>query len=413
MTRSTAPDLQLDHDPRYRGAMATRSAVRSWAQRSWVVPSRERVLDIGLWLLVCAPLVASPFLEQRDLRLVDALAATMALGLILVRRRWPIPVLVVGLSAVVLVTAIVGRPTALIPATVVLLFNVAVRSDRSTSIRAGLAGIAALLCCIAILMSSEFFGPELLAGLAWPALAVAAGDAVRSRREAIEAADERAARAEATREQEARRRVAEERLHIARELHDVVAHRIAVINVQSGVAAHLIHTSPADAENALAIVRSSAGQVLDELAGLLSVLRTHDDPISTDPTPTIEDIPALITSFGDAGLCVDYETSGDSDGPAGDGVGIAVYRTLQEALTNAHKHGRGAAQVRLHQRADAVELVVTNRIAEGRRTSSGFGLIGMRERVHAAGGELTTDLLAEETFVVDATFPRTRLQQAT
>ena len=118
----------------------------------------------------------------------------MALGLILVRRRWPIPVLAVGLCAVVLVTAIVGRPTALIPATVVLLFNVAVRSDRATSIRAGLAGIAALLCCIAILASSEFFGPELLAGLAWPALAVAAGDAVRSRREAIEAAEERAAR---------------------------------------------------------------------------------------------------------------------------------------------------------------------------------------------------------------------------
>jgi signal transduction histidine kinase len=374
--------------------------------------SHERVLDLGLWLLVCAPLVASPFIEQRDLRLVDAVAAAMALGLILVRRRWPIPVLVVGLGAVVLVTAVVGRPTALIPATVVLLFNVAVRSDRTTSIRAGLAGIVALLCCIAILASSEFFGPELLAGLAWPALAVAAGDAVRSRREAIEAAEERAARAEATREQEARQRVAEERLHIARELHDVVAHRIAVINVQSGVAAHLIRTSPDDAENALAIVRSSAGQVLDELAGVLSVLRTDEDPVSTDPTPTIDDIPALISSFGDAGLHVDFEAGGDVHA-VNEGVGVAVYRTLQEALTNAHKYGCGEAHVRLHDRPDAIELVVTNRVAGDRRTSSGFGLIGMRERVHAAGGELTADFLADERFVVDATFPRTRTQYAT
>ena len=183
MIRSTAPDLQLDHHPRYRGAMATRSAVPSWSQRSRVVVLAWRACSTS----ACGSWSAHRWLRarsssDRDLRLVDALAAAMALGLILVRRRWPIPVLVVGLSAVVLVTAIVGRPTALIPATVVLLFNVAVRTDRATSIRAGLAGIAALLCCIAILASSEFFGPELLAGLAWPALAVAAGDAVRSRR---------------------------------------------------------------------------------------------------------------------------------------------------------------------------------------------------------------------------------------
>ena len=162
----------------------------------------------------------------------------------------------------------------------------------------------------------------------------------------------------------------------------------------------------------MAIVRSSARQVLDELAGVLSVLRTDEDPVSTDPTPTIDDIPALISSFGDAGLHVDFESGGDVHA-MDEGVGVAVYRTLQEALTNAHKHGCGEAHVRLHDRPDAIELVVTNRVAGDRRTSTGFGLIGMRERVHAAGGELTADLLADETFVVDATFPRTRTQHAT
>jgi signal transduction histidine kinase len=85
---------------------------------------------------------------------------------------------------------------------------------------------------------------------------------------------------------------------------------------------------------------------------------------------------------------------------------------LQEALTNAHKYGCGEAKVRLHDRLDALELVVTNRVAGDRQTSGGFGLVGMRERVHAAGGELTTNLMEGKTFVVEATFPRTRAQLA-
>jgi signal transduction histidine kinase len=374
--------------------------------------SRRLLSDLGVWLLVCTPLFISPFIDEPEIGPGDVLVALGALALILIRRRWPVPVFAVGLVAMVAVTAIIDRPTALIPAIVVLLFNVSVQSDRSTSIRAGIAGTGALLCCIAILATSDFFGPELLAGLAWPALAVASGEAVRSHREAIAAAEGRAARAEATREEEARRRVAEERLHIARELHDVVAHRIAVINVQSGVAAHLVRTDPDGAEQALATVRSSARQVLDELADVLNVLRSEDDSASTDPTPTIAAVPALITSFGDAGLHVEVDPNGELP-VVGDAVGIAVYRTLQEALTNAHKHGRGEAHVEFHQRPDAVQLVVTNAVSDAAGPSSGFGLVGMRERVHAVGGELTVGPRPDGTFVVEATFPHHRPSEAT
>lgn len=413
MSRVALSDLRADDPARYRGAMATTgSAAVSRSPLLWFGSPRQLVSDLGVWLLVCTPLFVSPFIDEPEIGLADVLVAVGALALIMIRRRWPIPVLAVGLLAVVAVTAILDRPTALIPAIVVLLFNVAVRSDRATSIRAGIAGTGALLWSIAILASNDFFGPELLAGVAWPALAVASGDAVRSHREAIAAAEGRAARAEATREEEARRRVAEERLHIARELHDVVAHRIAVINVQSGVAAHLIRTSPDGAEQALATVRSSARQVLDELADVLSVLRSDDDPASTDPTPTIADVPALITSFGDAGLHVELDPSGEL--PAvGDAVGIAVYRTLQEALTNAHKHGRGEARVAFSEGPDVVHLVVTNAISDAAGPSSGFGLVGMRERVHAVGGELTVGPRADGTFVVEATFPHHRPQEPT
>jgi signal transduction histidine kinase len=397
---------------RYRGAMAdTEPATITASQSPWAAAPRSHLVDLGLVLLTLVPAMGSPFLAEQDFRAIDVVAAITAAGLILVRRRWPMPALGVALVAAVAVTAIAGQPTALLPATVILLFNVAFRTDRATSIRVGIAGVAAMLTAALILASNGFLGPELLAGVAWPALAVAAGDAVRSRREAIDAAEERAARAEATREEEARRRVAEERLHIARELHDVVAHHIAVINVQAGVAAHLLHTSPDGAETALATVRSSAHDVLDELAGILGVLRAgDDDSASTHPTPTVEDLPALVDSFAQAGLDVTFETTGEAH-PASDVVAIAVYRTVQEALTNAHKHGAGAARVRLENRPDELELTVTNAVGAAVAATSGYGLAGMRERVQAAGGSLDTGARPDGTFVVHACFPRTRREQ--
>ena len=405
---------------RYRGAVTTTTpATTSQSQRLAVTAPRTRLLDVGLWLLVCLPPLASQFIDRTDLRAIDAAAAVVALPLLLARRRRPVVVLAIGLLAAVAATAITGRPTALLPAVVVLLYNAAVSTDRPTTIRAGLAGLAALVACVVIIASKEILGPELLAGLAWPALAVAAGDAVRSRREAIAAAEERAARAEATREEEARRRVVEERLHIARELHDIVAHQIAVINVQAGVAAHLLSDNPGMALEALGTVRSSARQVLDELSGILGVLRTNDDPIddvgqTTSPTPSMHDLPNLIASYERAGLHVTFDTSGD-DRPVSDATAIAVYRTIQEGLTNAHRHGDGHARVRLTRHRDEIELAISNRVghpnAPGSGPGSGFGLIGMRERVHAAGGTLTTGADLDGTFTVHARFPLTRAEE--
>ena len=281
----------------------------------WLTP-RTVATDVAITIAVIAPTVVRPLLDGRPLTVVDLVAGCATAALMVARRRWPATSFAIGLPAAVLLTVLAERPIGLLPAAVVLLFTVSVRFDRRTAVIAGAATLAGFLAVIAVLAPVGLFGIELLVGLAWPMLAVAAGEVVRNRRIAIGAAAERARQAEATREHETRRRVAEERLRIARELHDVVAHRIAVVNVQAGVAAHLVHSQPDEAQRALEVVRSSAGLVLEELSDILTVLRApeRDDGVHRDepvePIPSRAGVPALVESFALAGLQVAWETIG-------------------------------------------------------------------------------------------------------
>jgi signal transduction histidine kinase len=216
--------------------------------------------------------------------------------------------------------------------------------------------------------------------------------------------------------------VAEERLHIARELHDVVAHRMAVVNVQAGVAEHLLRSRPDDAATALRIVRSSAQAALDNLGSILNLLRSagaSDD--SVQPAPTLTELTALIESYRDAGLAVEYETSG-APRPLADITQLALYRTVQEALTNAHKYGDGHVRLRISYAADGVSVELSNPVAapsvgdvpprsDAASEAGGFGLMGMRERVLAAGGSLHVGPEGETRFAVRAHFPNAEERQ--
>jgi signal transduction histidine kinase len=374
----------------------------------------SRVKDVGFWFALSAPLLTRPIVSSRPNFGFDISAAVLALILLLVRRQWPIPSLMIGLVAAVGSTVILQRPTVLLPITFVLLFTVAVVCDRRIAIAAGLIVLFAVVICVVTLAARNFLGPLLLAGLAWPTLAVAAGNTVKTRREALIAAEDRAAFAEATREDEAQRRVIEERLHIARELHDVIAHKIAVVNVQAGVASHLLRSKPDDAATALATIRTSAREVLDELAGLLGVLRTTDDEgQSTEPTPTLDDIPALVDSFQRVGLHVTFQTSGKPQ-PVSDSAAIAAYRTVQEALTNAHKHGDGNASLRISHEHDDLTIVVSNKVTAKPKTDTpGYGLVGMRERVFAAHGRVNASEQPDGTFLVTVSLPNPRTENQT
>ena len=239
------------------------------------------VAALSIVMVVVGP---GPDKDPRTLTAVDVSVAVLALVLIALRRRWPLPILAVATAgAVAVIVTNVPNPV-LLEATYIALFTVALQADRRTAWLVGACTAALLFLSSALFSANGWAEPETFGLLAWTGLAVAIGDGLRNRRAYVAAIEERARRAEQSRDEEGRRRVVEERLRIARELHDVVAHHIAMINVQAGVAAHVLRQHPGQAEEALGHVRKAARTVLDEISTLLGVLRREDDPIESEPT---------------------------------------------------------------------------------------------------------------------------------
>ncbi|WP_410662805.1 sensor histidine kinase [Amycolatopsis sp. lyj-84] len=206
----------------------------------------------------------------------------------------------------------------------------------------------------------------------WAGVAVFAADALRGRRERAAAA-----------EQAERDRVLGERLRIAQDLHDSVGHAMAVINVQSGMARHVLDEHPEVAKEALEVVRVVSGTILDELNAMVRLLR---DSAPLRPSPGLTDLPALVASTNQAGLAVTLEL----DAPGiGQPVGGAVYRIVQESLTNAAKHGASSAGVTVKASEDGLRLDVVNEVRTPGPDSPGAGIMGMGERAQATGGTLT------------------------
>jgi signal transduction histidine kinase len=222
----------------------------------------------------------------------------------------------------------------------------------------------------------------------WAAAALFLGDAHRNRREYLAGLEQRARFLEESREEEARRRVAEERLRIARDLHDVVAHSIATINLQSGVAAHVLDRQPADARDALEAIKRTSGEALQELRTTLEVLRADGDGAAPRaPTPGLARVDALAESTRQAGVPVEVRRTGEEVVlPAA--VDVAGYRIVQESLTNVMRHaGAARAVVSIATAPDAVEIEVLD---DGRgasaSTNGGHGMAGMRERASLVNG---------------------------
>jgi signal transduction histidine kinase len=206
--------------------------------------------------------------------------------------------------------------------------------------------------------------------------------------------------------------VAEERLRLARELHDVVAHSISVIAVQSGVGAHVANTQPEEAAKALATIEATSRAALTELRRLLGVLRQEGEPEgSLAPVPGLADLDALLAEVAKAGLGVRLRVEG-TPSPLPAGVDLSAYRIVQEALTNVVKHaGPARAQVVVGYGDHEVTVEVVD---DGRgvaaptgdgRARVGHGLIGMRERVAAFGGDLEVGPGPDGGFRVAARLP--------
>lgn len=233
----------------------------------------------------------------------------------------------------------------------------------------------------------------------------ATGAALRIHREHWLVLEQRARAAVATREVEVGRRVTEERLRIARDLHDVVGHQVAMLSVYLGVAEIGLPREATSSREALESARSSARSIVEETQRILSLLRRGSavpDAEALQPTPSLTGLDSLIASFESIGLVVDADIQVGSDSlePS---TGIAVYRIVQEALTNAYQHGEGSVDVTVTVQGDRATVMAENDVAhsrEGSVRSGGLGLVGMRERAESSGGGLSITTVDDRFRVV-------------
>ncbi|KUF18719.1 sensor histidine kinase [Streptomyces silvensis] len=243
----------------------------------------------------------------------------------------------------------------------------------------------------------------------WISLSVVQGTNVRTRRAHLNAVRARAEHAERTREDEARHRVAEERVRIARELHDVVAHHMALAHAQAGTAAHLARTRPDEAGRILGELTGTTSAALRELQATVGLLRRPEEPEDVlEPAPGLARLPELVSAFASAGLRVVVTVDGE-ERTLSPGTDLTAFRIVQEALTNVAKHASAdTAQVRLAYAQDLLTLTVRDHGGAVSRPSAaggGFGVIGMRERARAAGGRLDAGRHPEGGYAVTAELP--------
>ncbi|WP_446214827.1 sensor histidine kinase [Micromonospora sp. IBHARD004] len=362
---------------------------------------RIGVRDWAIAAGVAAILLVTGLSGQHSATNLDLLgyALLVAGGLALAARRWaPVPVLAVtGLCAVGYQAAGFDVPA------VAYLFAVyaAVRAGhRTITVAASVIMLAALP--LAALASGLHDTGEAFAQargvleLAWLIAAGAAGEALRQ-------AERRADEAERTREETARRRANEERLHIARELHDSLTHQISVIKVQAEVAVHLARKRGEQVPEALLAIREAGREATRELRATLEALRDDD----TTPPHGLDHVPELVQRARATGLDATLTIEGQRhDVPAA--VDRTAYRIVQESLTNITRHAAAAtASVRIDYRPDALAIRVDD---DGKATPAtapmpGVGLLGMRERVTALGGRLRAEPRGEGGFTVQAELP--------
>jgi signal transduction histidine kinase len=345
-----------------------------------------------------------------------------------VRRRWPVPVFVTAALASLVYYSFDFPDGPGWLGLFVALYTLTAHGDGRRSLVTAGVGITVLATCW--LVAAADIEPR--AAIGWvffrigaSVMSAALGESVRSRHVIAAEAQERAERAERTREEEARARVDAERLRIAREVHDTVAHAIAIINVQAGVTAHVLDKRPERVRETLVAIEQTSSQALREMRAILGVLRDSND--GRVPQPGLGQIDELAAKARDAGLDITLEATSPT-APPPSAVGSAAYRILQESITNVIRHvGPTRVTVALDHGIDVLELRVTD---EGRRhapgddpvgphvpakhpTSNGTGssaepgrgIRGMRERCQLLGGELVARSLPGGGFEVKARLP--------
>ncbi len=317
---------------------------------------------------------------------ITAAASAVVVGAAAARRsRDPLPLLglMLAITVATLVMPVLANPTssALFAFLLLAVYSAAAHTSGRRTLLAGVMTVGLYLATLAMSLDDNSLDAAVFYSLLFAA-PWAAGRAIRQRRlndTELEREKVRAAGA-----------IAEERARIARELHDVVAHSISVMVLQARGGRRVLTSDPGDARDAFAVIEWTGQQALDEMRRLVSMLRSGDESLPLAPQPSLKALDALVDQVRAAGLPVQLAIEGEPrDLPPG--VDLSAFRIVQEALTNALNHaGPARARVVLRYRSDELELEIADdgTGAGGDAPGSGYGLIGMRERVSVYGGEL-------------------------
>jgi signal transduction histidine kinase len=320
------------------------------------------------------------------------------------RRQAPLESLAV-IGAVYAAWSLIDAPAGSLVPFVILLAAVFTAAQHERPRRAAIGGAIGLAAIwLEIAVTDNDFANYAFTGV-FVAGAWLAGRGFRSREEHAGNLEERAARLELEQEANARAAVAEERTRIARELHDVVAHNVSVIVIQSQAAQQSTQRD-SEAGRALRSIEATGQEALTEMRRLLGLLRREDEELALAPQPSLRHLDRLADSVRDAGLPVEVEVQGDPV-PLPPGVDLSAYRIVQEALTNALKHaGPARARVLVRYGSREIELEISDDGTGGAAPNGGgHGLIGMRERVNVYGGEVESGARPDGGYAIRVRLP--------
>lgn len=337
-----------------------------------------------------------------------AVTALLAASAVLLRRRWPWPATALAASAAVVGAVVLGLPVAVTLVYALVVYSLAVARGWWPAGLASLGGLATMLVTLVAAERDEAGGLVLVYLLVAVVVPLLSAAATRSRHAYLGEVEARLRRADREHEAQTARTLAEERVRLARDLHDVLAHSLTVVNMQVGVASHLLATHPDRAAHALDEAKAAGAAAVAELRTTLALLR-GDEPDTLTPVPGLADIPAMVERVRATGLPLELAWQVPNPDAVDAAVGLLAFRVVQEGLTNVVKHAgaEAATAVAVRTSTDSVSVAITN--AAGRRPppggAPGIGLEGLRARVAAVGGSFSAAATPGGGFGVHAQLP--------
>jgi signal transduction histidine kinase len=412
MSHQLSDDIPLN--PAYRAPVDSQTSTEPGTSAlRWLVrgPHGDVALAASAGLLQVGG-TALAARHQADVRMLDIpgyLLLAAGPAALIVRRRWPVAVLLAAFAAT-LSYLLLDYPGGPIWMALIIAFGTAlVLGHRIAAYMSLLLGYPGFVWLPNVVNGKPLPSAWMAGGIAaWLLLLMAASELVRNRRALAQASRQRAIEQQRSQREAARRQATEERLGMARELHDVLGHSLSLINVQAGVALELMDRKPEQARTALTAIKEVSRDALVDVQSVLASLRRPDEEAPHAPAPGIGNITELVRRAEAAGLAVEVEQPGQlSSLPAKlDG---AAYRIVQEALTNVVRHaGAATVSIRIYQDEGDLVMVIDDDGGNGPRspaTGGGNGVRGMRDRAAALGGRLTAGPRPDGGFRVRARLP--------